>query len=93
MDELLDDEEELLKDESLFELLKEGGDIEGLLDLFDDEPNYEGLLEVVPALKNMKPWEYISDVKIFVIEGPATQELIFVPVFGATCYPPIPPGA
>ena len=93
MDELLDDEEELLKDESLFELLKEGGDIEGLLDLFDDEPNYEGLLEVVPALKNMKPWEYISDAKIFVIEGPATQELIFVPVFGATCYPPIPPGA
>ena len=93
MGELLDDEEQLLKNESLVELLKEGGNIKGLLDLFDDEPDYEGLLEAAAALKNMKPWEYISDAKIFVIEGPATQELIFVPILGAAGHPPLPQGA
>ncbi|MGM9951211.1 MAG: DUF6930 domain-containing protein [Lysinibacillus sp.] len=75
--------EELLNDEDLLELLKEGGDIGELLDLFEDEPDYEGLLEVATALKNAKPWQYMNDNEIFVIEDPATQDLIFVSVLGA----------
>lgn len=77
-----DDLHELL-DDNILDLLEETDDIEELLEAMEVEPDYKGLLEIATSLKNTKPWEYVHNDEVFVIENPFTQDLIFVSVLGA----------
>lgn len=74
---------ELLEDEDLLEVLEKTESMQHLLEEHSDEPDYKGLLELATSLKNAKPWEYILDDEIFLIEHPFTNDLIFVSVLGA----------
>lgn len=45
--------------------------------------NWNDLFDVADELKQLKPWEYLKDYQVIVVEHPETEIMLFISVLGA----------
>ena len=70
--------------EEINERIRENADIEGFLDYLGSiEPDYLSLLELANELKKLKPWQYLRDDEIVVIDCEEIEYKALVSVMGA----------
>ncbi|MEB2300424.1 plasmid pRiA4b ORF-3 family protein [Lysinibacillus xylanilyticus] len=67
--------------EEINELLREDEEVDSLLESL--EPDYLSLLELTNDLKKLKPWQYLRDDEVVVIDFEDTDYKVLVSVMGA----------